>query len=300
VLGPAETALLPALVPADLLAEANGARQTLTEGLRLITPLLGAGLFTLVGGGPVAVIDAATFLVAAASLAALRVNEPAPGLNPAAAPGDDREGRLSRGFRFLSREPVLRSITIALALVLLTLGFTESAGFSVVTAGLHRTASFVGVLITVQGVGAVAGGVVAAPLLKRTSEIILTAIGLSCAAAAVLLLAVPNLVADLAGVALAGLVGPWVTVAAVTAIQRRTPSDLLGRVSGAFELSLTIPQVTSIGLGAALIAVVSYRVLLVAVAVVAAVAVAFLFTSPEIRQRPSPAEALVAEAEPAP
>ncbi len=111
-----------------------------------------------------------------------------------------------------------------------------------------------------------------------------------------LLLTVPSLAADLAGVMLAGLVGPWVTVAAVTAIQRRTPSDLLGRVSGAFELSLTIPQVTSIGLGAALIAVVSYRVLLVAVAVVAAIAVVFLFTSPETRRRPSPAEALVAEA----
>ena len=137
---------------------------------------------------------------------------------------------------------------------------------------------------------------VAAPLLKRTSETHPDRARLSCAAAAVLLLAVPDLVADLAGVALAGLVGPWVTVATVTAIQRRTPSDLLGRVSGAFELSLTIPQVTSIGLGAALIAVVSYRLLLVAVAVVAAVAVVFLFTSPEIRQRPSPAEALVAEA----
>ncbi len=61
------------------------------------------------------------------------------------------KGKLSRGFRFLAREPVLRSITIALALVLLALGFTESAGFSVVTAGLHRTASFVGVLITVHG-----------------------------------------------------------------------------------------------------------------------------------------------------
>ena len=53
VLGPAETALLPTLVPADLLAEANGARQTLIEGLRLVTPLLGAGLFTLVGGGAI-------------------------------------------------------------------------------------------------------------------------------------------------------------------------------------------------------------------------------------------------------
>jgi hypothetical protein len=38
---------------------------------------------------------------------------------------------------------------------------------------------------------------------------------------------------------------PWVNVAAMTALQRRT-GDLLGRVGCAFGLSLTIPQVTSI------------------------------------------------------
>ena len=42
-------------------------------------------------------------------------------------------------------------------------------------------------------------------------------------------------------------------------------------------------QVTSVGLGAALIAVVDYRVLLFAVAVVAALAVAYLLSRPETR-----------------
>jgi MFS family permease len=142
------------------------------------------------------------------------------------------------------------------------------------------------VLITAQGIGAVAGGVVAAPLLKRTSEAILIVLGLCCAAGAVLLLTVPNLMADLAGVVLAGIVAPWIIVAATTALQRRTPSQLLGRVSGAFELSLTAPQVTSVGLGAALIAVVSYRVLLVAVAIVAAVAAAYLLAPRTAAARP--------------
>jgi hypothetical protein len=67
--------------------------------------------------------------------------------------------------------------------VLLTLGFTESAGFSVVTAGLHRSASFVGVLGVFQGAGAIAGGVLAAPLLKRTSESLLVMAGLGLLAA---------------------------------------------------------------------------------------------------------------------
>lgn len=287
-MSPAQTALLPAIVPKDLLAEANGAQQTLNEGLRLITPLVGAGLFAAVGGGVVAVIDACTFGVAVACLAVLRVDEPKPERTTAA--GDEAKGggQFTAGFRFIAGEPVLRSITLALALALLAFGFTESAGFSVVTVGLHHSASFIGVLMTTQGIGAVAGGLTAAALLRRMSEGMLTALGLSCVGVAVLLLTVPDVAVAVAGMVIAGLVGPWCLVAATTAMQRRTPSDLLGRVSGAFGLSLTVPQVTSIGLGAALIAVVSYRVLLAAIAVVAAAAVASLLATPGVRHTVTP------------
>jgi MFS family permease len=75
-IGPAQTALLPALVPEELLAQANGAQQTLNQGLRLVAPLLGAGLFALAGGAAVAETDAVTFMAAVASLTLLRVDEP--------------------------------------------------------------------------------------------------------------------------------------------------------------------------------------------------------------------------------
>ena len=309
-MGPAETALLPDIVPEDLLAEANGAQQTLTQGLRLVTPLIGAGLFVWAGAGVVAVIDAATFLVAAGSLVALRVTETVPGTvavpGTTAPPAADavpvagtepvpepvaekvpEKGEMSAGFRFLAAEPVLRSITIALALVLLALGFTESAGFSVVTVGLHRSASFVGVLSTVQGAGAIVGGILAAPLLKRTSEPLLIVAGLASLTVAMVLLAIPNLTANLVAMLAAGLVGPWLLVAATTALQTRTPQHLLGRVTGVFQLSLGLPQIASIGLGAALIAVVNYRILLAAIAVVAVVAAGYLLSVPATRRRPA-------------
>lgn len=76
VIGAAESALVPDLVPPGLLAEANGAQQTLSQGLQLVTPLIGAGLFTVVGGAVIAEIDAGTFLVAVVSLLLLRL-EPA-------------------------------------------------------------------------------------------------------------------------------------------------------------------------------------------------------------------------------
>lgn len=272
---PAQTALLPALVPADLLAEANGAQQTLNEGLRIITPLAGAGLLVLLGGPAVAVIDAVTFGVAVLSLIALRVDEP----HPARAAGPRAWGELTAGFGFLGGEPVLRAITIALALALLVIGFTESAIFSVVTVGLHDRPAFTGVLSTIQGVGAVAAGLSAARLLKRLSEVRLTALGLACGASGVLLLTLPSLAAVVIGLVLAGFAAPWILVAAVTAIQRQTPAAMLGRVSGAFGL-LSVPQVVSVGLGAALISVLSYRVLLLIVAVVVAAVAMFLMAQP--------------------
>jgi len=268
-----ETALVPALVPDDLLGAANGVQQTLRQGLRLLAPLIGAGLFTLVGASVVVEIDAATFVLGALALAALRVTEQRP------EPADDGTGRQTvAGFRYLAGEPVLRSITLALALSMLVMGFTESAGFSVVTVGLHRSASFVGVLMSVQGVGSILGGLIAAPALRRTSERVMVGLGLGLVAAAVLLLALPWLPVVVAGMALAGFAIPGVIVAATTALQRRTPSALLGRVSGAFGLGLTLPQVVSVGLGAALLAIVGYRVLLVVIAIVVAVAVAILTT----------------------
>jgi MFS family permease len=318
-MGPAQTALLPAIVTADLLAEANAAQQTLVQGLRLVTPLVGAGLFVWLGAGPVAVIDAATFGVAVACLVALRVTEPAPRAAPAPSPvaagepaadlaaawpaeaafaaaaGDGTGARepasaegSSAGFRYLAAEPVLRAITITLAIVLLTLGFTESAGFSVVTAGLHRSASFVGVLGVFQGAGAIAGGIVAAPLLKRTSESLLVMAGLGLLAIAMVLLTVPNVFANVAAMLVVGPVGPWLMVAAMTALQLRTPAELTGRVAGVFQLALGIPQIASIGLGAALIAFVNYRILLAAVAVVAVIAAGYLLSVPEARRRDVP------------
>ena len=291
-IGPAQTALLPALVPGDLLAEANAAQQTLNEGLRLVIPLVGAGLFVLVGAGAVAEIDAGTFLVAVASLLALRVDEPraqrgglapGPAAEGGAGPGVAESGRMAAGFRFIRNEPLLRSITFALGLSMLVIGFAESALFSVVTVGLHHSASFVGVTTTTQGLGAVAGGLTAAAILKRTSEGMLTALALAFVAGAVLLLTLPSTVPVLAGMVLAGFATPWMIVAATTAMQRRTPASLLGRVSGVFGLGVTVPQAVSIGLGAALIVVLNYRILLVVIAVVVTGAALFLVSRPEPR-----------------
>ena len=55
---------------------------------------------------------------------------------------------------------------------------------------------------------------------------------------------------------------PVTVVCITTILQRRTPSKIQGRVFTTFETLTGLPQVTSIAVGAALVAVVDFRVLL--------------------------------------
>jgi|SRR5579872_314545 len=271
-----ETALLATMMPADRLADANGLLSTSRQGVRLFGPLVGAAIFAVAGGGVVAVIDAGTFVVAAGSLFFVRVDE--------SAPVPEHRGwwhSVTAGAVHVWRDVVLRQVVSATALACVVIGFLETLGFAVVTDGLHRRASFLGVLITIQGIGAVLGGVTAAWLIRRIGEgfavgaaLVLAGGGCALEVSSSLLLVAP-------GVALLGLGLPWLIVALTTLMQRRTPNELQGRVSAAVGVLVTAPQTISIALGAALVAVFDYRLLLVVVAVVMAASGVLLVTRPE-------------------
>jgi MFS family permease len=267
----AQTALLTVLVPADLLGEANSALQMLSQGLRLITPLLGAGLLALAGARPVILLDAGTFAVAAAAVLALRLREPRPDRAPAR-----WRAEFTAGLRHVADTRALRQPLIACLIAVSAFGFFETVPFAVVGQGLHRSPEFLGVLNSLQGAGALIGGALAAPVMRRTSERALMAGGLAaCTAAALLLItgSLPLVVLAMAGV---GLCVVWINVGAVTLIQRRTPGPLLGRVDAALEFAVVVPQAASIALGAALIAAVNYRILLVAMAALIGFSAAYL------------------------
>jgi ATP-dependent Lhr-like helicase len=74
----------------------------------------------------------------------------------------------------------------------------------------------------------------------------------------------------LAGQALFGFGVPWLIVAAYTLIQRRSPAHLQGRVYSAMEIAIGLPQTLSIALGAALVTVIDYRLLILLEAAVTA------------------------------
>ncbi|MGH9299655.1 MAG: MFS transporter, partial [Acidimicrobiales bacterium] len=74
-LSSAQSALLVTMFREDQLVDANGLLRTVREGLRLVAPLSGAALFAVIGGGAVALLDGATFLLAAGSMLFVKVNE---------------------------------------------------------------------------------------------------------------------------------------------------------------------------------------------------------------------------------
>jgi Na+/melibiose symporter-like transporter len=279
VLGAAQSALLTTMLPADLLADANGALRTVQESLRLAGPLTGAGLFVLAGAHTVAILDAATFAVPVVCLLGLRVREPAP--QPRRS---HWRAELTAGVRHLARTPALRHLVIAAACAMAAFGFTETVIYAVAGTGLHEPPAFVGVLVAVQGAGAVVGGPTAAPLVRRIGEGRLVGLGMGLAGVAALLEIPPFLPSVLAGVILFGVSIPWLVVGFTTLLQRLTPPELQGRVYAAADTLVTTPQTVSIAVGAGLIGVTGYRPLLAALAVVVALAATYLLTRPEQRQ----------------
>jgi MFS family permease len=280
ILGAGQTALLGTMLPEDLLAEANGALQTLREAQRLVAPLAGAGLFSVLGGASVALIDAATFLAAAAALILMRVDEPPP------APRDAHPlAEALAGARHLRATVPLRQMVLASAVCLVGLGLSETLVYAIADAGLHRSPSFVGVLMATQGVGAIVGAINAARFVRRSSEGILAGVGMAAVAAGALLMTSGALVVVLVGKVLFGLGAAWIIVGAITLLQRLTPGPLQGRAYSAAELLLGAPQTLSIAAGAALVTVVDYRWLLLTEAAVLAACATYLLTRRE--QRPS-------------
>jgi predicted MFS family arabinose efflux permease len=275
LLGSAQTALLPQLLPDDLLGAANSAYQFASSGLRVITPLLGAGLLVWAGPGPVIGLDAATFVLAAAAAAALRLREQ----RPARADGPPWAA-VTAGLRHIAVTPVLRRVVAAIVIAASVFGFFETVQFAVVGSGLHRSPAFLGVLTAAQGGGAVAGGLLAAPVLARTSERLLVGSGLLACALSCVAATTGWLALVLAGGALLGVGIVWINVGAITLIQRQTPARLLGRVDAAANVLVTVPQAVSIAVGAAAIAVLDYHILLAVMAAVMLAAAGYLARVP--------------------
>jgi MFS family permease len=273
----AGSGLVKDLLAEDDLAGANAASVTISQGLRLLSPLVGAGLYVRFGGGSLALLDAATFVVAIAMLLSVRITE--------SVPAPSRRGpvraELLAGASHLRRTPLLAQITLSATLAMLVLGFYESLTFAVIAA-LHRPPSFFAVLMSIQAGGSIAGGLAATRLVRGLGEARTLALALAVWAIASLVYVVPDLALDCAAIAMFGAAVPLYAVALATATQRQTPANIQGRVAAASGMTTNLAQTLSIALGATLVDSVGYRPLLVVVAVVVTCAAVPIFARPAL------------------
>ncbi|WP_203185825.1 MFS transporter [Streptomyces pratensis] len=270
LLDAAEAALVARAVGPRLLGDFNGLRTTANEGMKLLAPLAGAGLYARFGAGPVVLLDAVTFAVAALVFARLRVREPAVAARKVA-----RRGGTAAGIRLLRGSAALRPLVYAGALTMLLAGINGAAVYAVVDT-LGRPPAYAGVLYAFQGAGSVAIGLLAGPLLRRMPERVFAAAGI--AVFAVAMAARPSAGGALA-VAASTAIGaglPCVLIAAMTAVQREAPDAVLGRTAAAANSLMAVPNAVALAGGAGLLAVTDVRLLLPAAALVGLVTAAWL------------------------
>jgi MFS family permease len=284
----ARSALMTVTIPRELLGEGNAIFQSVREGLRLIAPLAGAGIYAAAGGGVVAIVDSASFVFVVAALLLMRTPEP-------------RFERVEHNFlaealagaKHIVHTIPLRQIVFTTGAALFVVGFSETIIFAVIDQGLHRPPSFLGVLSSLQGIGAIAGGLTAARGLRRLGDVRVAGLGMAGFAVGEFSFVSSSLPLVAVGVVVAGFGVSWFIVGLMTAIQVRTPLRLQGRVSAAADVFISTPQTISIAVGAVLIALVDYRLLVVVEAVAVTFCAAYLLT----RRAVVPAEA---ESPPAP
>ncbi|CAM5644417.1 MFS transporter [Streptomyces canus] len=111
----AESALVAGAVAPPLLGGFNGLRMAVTEGMKLVAPLAGAGLYAVRGGPGVALLDAITFVLAALLYAGLRIRRSRP--DPLAPPtgtggGDAPPGRTATAAEAPGRRPATNRPTL--------------------------------------------------------------------------------------------------------------------------------------------------------------------------------------------
>jgi MFS family permease len=269
----ARSALMTVTIPRELLGEGNAIFQSVREGLRIVAPLAGAGIYAAAGGGVVAIVDSASFAFVVAALLMMRTPEP-------------RFERVEHNFmsealagaKHIWHTLPLRQIVFSTGAALLLVGFSETIIFAVIDEGLHRPPSFLGVLSTLQGIGAIAGGLTAVRGLRVLGDVRVAGLGMAGFAVGELSFVSSNLPLVAVGVAVAGFGVSWFIVGLMTAVQVRTPLRLQGRVSSAADVIISTPQTASIAVGAALIAVVDYRLLVVVESVAVAICAAYLLS----------------------
>jgi MFS family permease len=232
----AAQAVLPALVPPELLARANGSQQvSLTVGETFLGPPAGSLLFAAAAALPFG-LDAVSFAGSAALLARLpRTSDAAS--REAGQPRAAIHTQIAEGLRWLYRHRLLRVVAVLLGIF----NFANQMGQAVLvllaTQTLHVGTRGYGLLLAVTAVGSVIGGLVSPAVTRRLGMLssLIIAGAVDAAVFAGLGLAPDPAVAALMLAGQGFAVTMW-NVVTVSLRQQVVPAHLLGRVNSVYRM----------------------------------------------------------------
>ncbi|MHC3470869.1 MFS transporter [Streptomyces sp. 7R007] len=230
----ASSSMLPSVVPADELMVANG---RLSVARTIAETLIGATVAaTLFGAAPSLpfVLDAASFLAAAALVLRLRLPAPSGARVGHRRPARPLRQEVAEGLGWLGRDRQVRTVCGAAWVSSLGMAVYGSTLVLQLTRAMHTPVDRYGVVMAGSGVGGLLGGLVAARVTRALGTP--RALGcslLACATGVALLAVCPDyrVAALLLGVVYCGFM-VW-NANETTVLQQRVPEDLRGRVLAA-------------------------------------------------------------------
>ncbi|HEX9737638.1 MAG TPA: MFS transporter [Candidatus Limnocylindria bacterium] len=242
---PAEVALLPNLLEGgdEQLIPANALSGVNRHLARLIGPLIG-GVVVAVGGlTAIAVVDAASFLVAAGLIAAIRYLAPPRPVHP---PMEEEVvsawrrliGEWREGLRVVWHQRVLRALLVFFVITSVGEGLTATLFVPWVTDALHSNSAGYGALLSTQAIGGLAGALVIGRFGARVSPVRLLIVGALTFGAIDLVLftypvVFPFLAPALVGMVIVGVPGAAIGAGSTTLQQSQAADRHRGRVIGA-------------------------------------------------------------------
>ncbi len=254
--GPAATALVPQIVPSEQLPAANGLYSSAQSSANLIGLFGGGIVMSLLGPVLLFFMNAVSFVVSFVSLVFLRV--PRRVKAPSASRGGVGQlySEWLEGFRVYRAIPLLRTLLFAALFVNFAgqgLGVLAAAW---VKGTLHGDAFDFALFGAAVTVGAIAGSLSAAAVLRRVALEKVLAGGIIVIGIAVVVLSrIPLLWVTLASMALTGLAIGLMNTGLTTLMQRIVPQEKMGRVFGTLGALMTLSNPVGAAVAGALAAV---------------------------------------------
>lgn len=252
-----QSGILKDLLPDESLGRANARFQTIDQVCRLALPFVGAAGYAWMGMVPLITAALLAFAAAAVIFGGIRLRETHLGR----AREESFAGQVTAGFRHLFRTRPLGGLTRAMLVAVAITGLLNAATFAILDF-LGIPAVMLGPVTVLQSLAGIAAGLLAPRLMDRFGRVRLVAGGLILLGVGIIPLAFPVIALAILGM---GVVGFGVTAAVIAFMTERqiaTPPELQGRTSTASHLVLNFPQVVVTVIGAAVLAVVDFRLLL--------------------------------------